>query len=293
LNQAEVGELRLMVDVFSAAQAGRKEGEFSSTASGRAYAKPETFNVLHLDPPVEFEISPCHPALEGVTVDWSPTYPAWFIPSKQTGEYQADAFLIEDWGWPAGANDSQSPSVTPEIHAFHYFWRTVGAGEWVCGPDLEYRNGDVIRDLGLNITSYDAGRDTDVTEDGFDARRAADGKVLIKVGPRVWNAGSQSECGACPRAELRMWALDENLNLITLFDFESGLESSGFDSRDMTVSPDLSRIVEYDQAGEDENNLTWSSVTYCLGDKSYAVCDRKKDVRPPDPPVIRQLLGQE
>jgi hypothetical protein len=293
LNAAEVSELRLMVDVFSAAAAGRREGAFATTSSARAFGNPGTFNILHLDRPISFELSPCHPPMHGVTVDWSSEYPAWFIPSKPIGEYQADAFLIEDWDWPAGDGGSQSPSVSPQVHAFRYFWRAVGTKEWVCGPSLEYRNGDAIHDFDLNITSYDAGRDVDVTEDGFAARRGADNRTLIKIGPRVWNAGCNAQCGACPRTELRIFTLDQNFSLITLMDLENVVGNPELYSQDFSISPDWSHITEYDLGGDDQDPDAWSSITYCLGQEGYTVCDQKKNVKPPDPPVIRQLLGQE
>jgi hypothetical protein len=294
LNAAQVSGLRLMVDVFSAAPAGKREGSFATTSIARVYGDPGTFNVLHLDPPIAFEMSPCHPSMSGVTVDWSSTYPAWFVPSKPLGEYQADAFLVEDWGWPAGAEDSQSPSVSPQVHPFHYFWRALGAKEWVCGPELEYRNANAILDLDLNITSYDAERDADVTEYGFDARSSSDSRVLIKVGPRVWNAGSQVQCGACPRTELRILSIDKNLNLITLLDLENTVGGPpDLYSQDFSISPDWSQITEFDQTGGDDDHPTWSSVTYCFGQESYSICGQKEGVKPPDPPLIRQFLGQE
>jgi hypothetical protein len=91
---------------------------------------------------------------------------------------------------------------------------------------------------------------------------------------------------------LKILTLDSNLNLISLLNLERRIggdpESS---SGDMTVSPDWSEIVEYVQMGSDDEP-TWSSTAYCLKSGRYAECGRKKDVKPPDPPVIRQKLGQ-
>jgi hypothetical protein len=289
LNTQQTAEMRLMVDVFSSAPAGKKEGAFSTTSSVRAYGKPGSFNSLQFNPPLPFEITPCISKLEAKITEFSPTHPEWFIPSADPGGYEADAFLLENRVGPNG----EPPDVSPSVFPIHNFWRSLGPSEWVCGPNLAYRNGSAVRDFGMDVLLFDANRDVSVSEDGFAARKEPDGTVLIKVGPRVWNVGSMSQCGACDRTDFKIFALDENLNLITILDLNDVVDSPHLDSQDFTVSPDWSQVVEYNQTEDPASgDQKWSSVSYCLASGMYTECGRKDNVKPPDPPLIRQLLEQ-
>lgn len=281
LNTLQLSELRLLVDVFSAAPQGKRHGPFCSTSATRAFGELETFNRLRLHPPRVFELSPCGDKLQAPDI-YRNVQPAWFIPKVASDDpYQADAFLIvnEAHGYQYEPGDTISPTLRP----IHFFWHGISAGEWVCGPLLTYRKGNTIREFG-----------SEVPEEGFDARRAPDGNVLIRQGPEVWwSEFGSGQCGACPRMQLKILALDSNLNLITLLDL--GVTIGGGEvmpwSGDITVSPDWSQVTEYLKAGPDDAHLTWSSVTYCLESKSYRQCGRKVDVKPPEPPVIRRELG--
>ena len=276
LNTLQLSELRLLVDVFSRAPQGGRYGPFSSTSATRAYGKLGTFNLLRFDPAHMFELSPCGDKLQGADI-YRNMQPAWFIPRVNSDHpYQADAFLIvnETHGYQYAPGNAVSPTVRP----VHFFWRGIGATEWVCGPQLTYRLGNTIREFGSTVS-----------EEGFDARRTTDGKLLIKEGPEVWWSEFRSgQCGACPRMQLKILALDANLNLITLLDIGETI-GGGYlpSSGDIAVSPDWSQVVEYQQ----DEKQAWSSVTYCLKSGLYTQCNRKVDVKPPEPPVIRQKLG--
>jgi hypothetical protein len=120
----------------------------------------------------------------------------------------------------------------------------------------------------------------------------ADGRIMIKEGPEAIKPhGRQIE--ACPSMKLEIWALDSNLNLITQLNLGAFLCGGGPmpSSGDFTVSPDWSQVTEYLQTGADDDHLTWSSATYCLKGGFYTQCGRKEDVKPPEPPVIREELG--
>jgi hypothetical protein len=280
LNTLQLSEMRIMVDVFSAAAPGKKEGAFSTTSAARAFGKPETFNLLRFDQAQIFDVSPCGNKLEG-TDAYGNLHPAWFIPKASKDDpYQADAFVIvnEARGYQYEPGDTISPTIRP----VHFFWSPIGGENWVCGPQLTYRSGNIIRDYG-----------EEVSPEGFDAKVIADGKVLIKEGPEAWYSEFGSgQCGACPRMRLKILTLDSNLNLILLLDLEKRIGGDPEPtSGDMTVSADWSEIVEYVQMGFEED-ATWSSTAYCLKSGRYTECGRKKDVKPPDPPVIRQKLGQ-
>jgi hypothetical protein len=54
LPSLELRDLRLLVDVFSAAKPGKKMGSFSSSSPSRLWGNPGTFNGLRLNPPRVF-----------------------------------------------------------------------------------------------------------------------------------------------------------------------------------------------------------------------------------------------
>jgi hypothetical protein len=275
MNSLEMSQMRFMVDIFSAAPAGRKEGAFSTSSAARAFGKPETFNLLKFEQPHEFQLTPCETKLEG-TDAYGQIHPAWFILKQSPQDaYQQDTFLVvnEAHGYQYEPGDT----ISPTIRNIHFFWRQIAAQEWACGPQLVYRAHGVTHAF-----------DTEVSEEGFDARRAADGRVLIKDGPEVWfSEFGSGQCGACPRMKLSIHALDQDLNLISIFDlFETVGGPPGPSSGDLVVSPDWTRIVKYEQVTMDDAG-SWTATSYCLGAGVYQPCGIQENVKPPDPPVLR------
>jgi hypothetical protein len=279
LNHLQLSEFRLMVDVFSATRAS--EPGFSTTSPNREPGQPNSFNRMRLDSAHEFKLGPCGNKLEG-TDAYGRLHPAWFIPEAIASghPYQADEFLIvnEAHGYAYEPGDAISPVVRP----IHVFWHQLDSVESVCGPTLTYRNADQTRQF--------AG--VSVVEDGFDAMRTQDGRVLIKEGPMVWHSEFGSgQCGGCARTKLNIWTVDKSLNLISLLALGATIQDRPW-LQDFSVSPDWSRIVEFDETG-DYDNRVWSSVAYCLDQNHYRECDRKENANPPDPPVIRQFIEEQ
>lgn len=169
------------------------------------------------------------------------------------------------------------------------FWRPVGRAQWVCGPDLMYRDGDMARALGTNIRLPN--EQSSLRDGGFDARRQSDGTILMKIGPKVWNAGSSTMCGGCDRTVFQILELDKNLNLITLLDLGTTLDQPGTSSQDYRISADWSPIVQFDDIPDQNGDDKWSSVTFCLESGAYSQCGKELDAKPPDPPLIRQFIG--
>lgn len=254
-----------------------------------------------MDSPISFTLTPCEFPLVG-TDKRGEEHPAWLIPN--TDPYISDTFIIVND--PAGYRYDPD-GLSPSVRVTHPFWKNVGQDEWVCGPDLTYRKGDQSRSfatgllypqMGLFPTyrKRDLARDfsTTVTEDSFETRRLPDGGLLIKTGPRVYYSEFGSgECGACPRTDVRVFAIDKDLE--TLEGLELGNVVGHFPvSQDFTVSPDWSEITEYDLKSDE---TAWSSTTWCRDGHSqgetlerylYKLCDEKANVKPPNPPVLKE-----
>jgi hypothetical protein len=277
LNTLDLHSLWLMVDVFSPAPQGRKMGPYSSSSQLRAFAKPETFNRLELQPSRRFHLSPCDVALESAD-KYGEKHAGWFVPQHdQTSQFEAESFIL--------VNEAQGyaydPSgLSPVARTVHHFWRKLGDDEWVCGPQLAYRNAGKSQVYG-----------SPVDEEGFDARRLSDGTVLVKSGPQVfYSEFGSGECGACPHYSLDILALDKSLKLQKALSL-GGVVRGDSDAVDFSISPDWLKIVQYKEQPVSPNSdqTTWTATSYCFKGVEYIKCGEQKNIQPPDPPLLKEL----
>jgi hypothetical protein len=286
LSSLNAGELYLEVDVVKAAHEGKQVGAYSVSSAKREYGKPETFNVLRLDPPLYFSLTPCTLPLAG-TDKRGGYHPAWFIPvTGPEPRYQTDTFiLVND---PAGYR-YEPEGLSPKVRETHYFWQGGGPGEWVCGPHLTYKKGN-------SSTSYPY----NISQEGFEIKRLPGGELLLKTGPRVWYSEFGSgQCGACPRTDLRIFGLTGDMKIREALKLGDTIDGPRLFSQDFTVSADWLRITEFELGGNEEDLPgSWSSTTYCLfvdtekdrtGTHVYKTCEHGKNVQPPNPPVLKEL----
>ena len=278
----ELRDLRLMVDVFSPAPPGKKMGAFSTSSPIRVYGKPETFNWIRLEPARSFQMTPCDIGLTG-TDKYRDDHPAWFIPQvDESLGWQSDAFILvnESHGY-AYDPDGLSPVVRP----IHNFWHGIGPGEWICGPELSYRESGTFQQLGQTVG-----------EEGFDAKRAPDGTLLIKSGPRVYGSEFGSgQCGACPRVDMRMFSVDKDLNLHLALDLGGIVDNGTGQSEDFSLSDDWLKVSKFEQdpANDKGEPGPWSSTTWCLEGREYRKCGKKQNVEPPNPPLLKELRNAD
>jgi hypothetical protein len=280
LPSLNVSDLRLLVDVFSAAPAGQKSGAYSSSSPSRIWADPATFNHLVLNPPRVFQMTPCGMPLTGRDV-YGTERDAWFIPQpKRAGAYQSDAFLIVN---EAGGYWYDPKGLSPIVHPVHDFWTAPGPAEWVCGPQLTHTKDD-----------HSVTFDKRIDSDGLATRRLANGDLLVKSGPFVdivsrFGAG---QCGNCSFTELEIFRItpDDKLDVaLKLGNTLMGMAPFPLEE-DFSISPDWSQITDF-QESPDENgdDGPWSSTMYCLQDSRYAECGRQSNIAPPsNSPLLRQ-----
>ena len=277
----DLRDLRLMVDVFSPAPPGKKMGPFSTSSPLRVFGKPETFNSIRLDPARTFQMTPCDIGLSGAD-KYGDEHPGWFIPhaSESTG-WQSDAFILvnESHGY---AYDPDG--LSPVVRRIHNFWHAISMGEWVCGPDLAYRNGETFKQLGEVVG-----------EGGFDAKHLPDGTLLIKSGPRVYYSEFGSgQCGACPRVDMRIFAMNQDLKLYKALDLGGIIDTDGR-SEDFSLADDWSKVVQFEQPPDNEQGEPgpWSSTTWCLKHWEYEKCEEKQNVQPPSPALLKELRNPD
>ena len=278
----ELRDLRLMVDVFSPAPPGKKMGPFSTSSPLRIFGKSETFNWIRLDPARTFQMTPCDIGLAGAD-KYRDEHPGWFIPhaSESTG-WQSDAFILvnESHGY-AYDPDGLSPVVRP----IHNFWHGISTGEWVCGPDLSYRKGETFKQLGEIVG-----------EEGFAAKRLPDDTLLIKSGPRVYYSEFGSgQCGACPRVDMRIFAVNKDLKLYRALDLSDIIDNGGGQSEDFSLTDGWLKVIQFEEGPENDKGEfgPWSSTTWCLKHLEYEKCEEKQNVQPPSPPLLKELRNAD
>jgi hypothetical protein len=279
LPSLELRDLRLLVDVFSAAPAGKKMGAFSGSSPARVWAKPETFNILRIDPPRVFQMTPCDTPLNGRDI-YGNVRDAWFIPQEeQKGEYESDGFLIVNG---AGGYRYEPEGLSPVIRPVHDFWISVSPGEWICGSQLTHKK-----------DSQRTAFPQRVDAEGLATHRLPNSDLLVKVGPSAsYSEFGSGQCGGCPYTNLTIYRLTTDNKIYEVLKLGNVIAGTGPpQDQDFTISADWSQVTEYDQELDDEkgNPGSWSSTTYCLKDSRYEKCGEKSDVVPPNPRILKEL----
>ncbi len=283
-------KLYLLVDVFTAAPAGKKMGAESTSSPARVWGQAGHLQLRYrLDPPVSFFVTPCNLPLTGRDKRGE-EHPTWILPNPDPAHTDvADTFIVVN---DAAGYRYEPEGLSPTVLVTHHFWKSVGKDEWVCGPEMTYTNGG---------RSFETS--SEIGEEGFDTKRLPDGTLLIKDGPRAkYSEFGSGECGACPTGDLRIFALGKDMlpyEALSIGDFVGGW-GRPLVSEDISVSPDWSQVTQYDLRGDDEQSSVWSSTTWCLkanrqidGTEGfiYETCGEKENVRPPDPPVVKENCG--
>lgn len=291
LSSLKLSELYLLVDVFGPPPSGRKTGAYSTSSAARVYGETKTFNRVRLDEPVIYRLTPCNLPLLGMDMtqelsEQPPSHAAWFVPSsKSASSYEAETFALINDIVPS-RNEPGGPS--PGIRLTHYFWNRVGPQEWICGPPLSHQDHGQSESFSFVVS-----------KEGFGTKRLPEGELLIKNGPRVYNWGSNSQCGACPRTELAIYDLGKNGKIFEALRLDATIDGTQILSQDFGLSADWARVTRFDQGMNDDDKTDfWSSTTYCLALDTekyetsahiYKPCGHRKNVQPPNPPVLKEL----
>jgi hypothetical protein len=222
MRQLALQDLWVMVNVFSSARPGEKEGPYATSAPNGEWGRPSTFNHIQLDPPRHFLLTPCE--VQSAEQDlYGTTYDAWFFPVVDQSFVSTD-FILQNYEggyeyWPA------HPS--PIIHSVKHFWKDSSGGGYVCGPKLVYKK--------LNTKSEP---NEEISEIGFDVKVLPDGWTLVKSGPEAARTKFGSgECGACPIARLQIWSIDPQGAMTKALDIDQMVHLP-VTAEDLSVSED-------------------------------------------------------
>lgn len=287
--QLKLADLYLMVDVFSAAPAERKMGDYSSTSVVREWGKPETFNHLQLAAPRTFSITPCQDKPEQQDL-YDKSYAAWFWPTMpgKDAELRSTFALMN----PAQGYLYEPGSVSPQADNATYFWKQLATGATVCGPMLAWRSGSSIKRAAFSVD-----------ETHFNSKTLPDGWALLRSGPFTTTLSpfGSGQCGACLTMSFDVFSISpqgEFAPALTLDESMSG-ENGSPDATDLSITPDWNAITIFREfeagdpqsAGKTDQGSSWSSTTFCLDGHAYKQCAESKHAKPPDPPTFKELRG--
>jgi hypothetical protein len=296
LPKLDTGELHLLLDVFSAAPAGKKMGAYSTSSPARIWGKTSTFNTLRLDPPFSFSMTACELPL-GETAEERDDHRTWFFPiierngSLSYSVYKSlpnvtDSFVVENI---SGCGNWDPGGLSPWVRTTHHF--SMGTrreiGVWVCGPNLTIAKGGKSESFPYVIS-----------DEGLDYKQMPDGDLLLKFGPHVtWGTGCYQGGGA-PTTDLKIFDLSKDMKLRPALSLGTTVDGFHLISQDFTISPDWSQVTDYEDIKGGAESDSWSSTTWCLKAKSqkdqaggyvYEKCGEKENVQPPNPPVLKEL----
>jgi hypothetical protein len=279
----QVRDLWLMVDVFSSTPEGRKMGAFSTTSRQRRWGDASTFNHLRLERPSEMKLSPCGYPL--TQQDLYGVNQATFIYPVPVGTAVAETVVIDKVVSvmnPAGGYLYDPVGASPSAESRQVFSKSTGHGAFVCGPKLAYMSG-----------AASVKTDNILNKEGFDAKVLPDGWTLVKTGPRAdYSAFGSGECGACPRAQLQVYAISPQGKVEPALDVYE-LVGNDTAAADFYFAPDWSRAVYYREANSDTATAAaWTATSYCLKGHTYERCGKNDHARPPNPPVVKALRGE-
>ena len=282
----EVSDLWLIVDVFGAPPAGKKTGAYATTAAGREWGVPASFNHVKLEAARGFTLSPCEEPLVEQNM-YEDAVPAWFFPVKASEEpaWLGKDFIVTN---PAGGYDYAPTGVSPGVEEHTHFWKVLDGGGWVCGPRLALKRGEVTKGFPFFVD-----------EKTLDARVLEDGWLLVRSGPSasMLSAFGSGQCGACTVANVDFYAISPEGEATPALQLSPALGAGAEepDAVDFAIAPDWTQVTEFDEAagGDADGAAGWSSTTYCLQGHWFAKCGEAKDVKPPSPPNYPEFQGVE
>ncbi len=277
VQQLKLTDLYLAVDVFSAASAGHKMGEYSSTAPARQWGKPETFNHLQLTVPHAFSFTPCDYKIEQDDL-YGNKHAAWFFPTVPgiDADLHSTVALVN----PAGGYMYEPAGISPEASQATYFWKKLANGATVCGPRLAWRN-----DAEIKRSKFI------VDQNYLEAKSLPDGWSLLRSGPSTHTHSQfgSGMCGSCEIVDFDIFAVSPQGEITSALHIDQDLsgERESPSGADLSIAPDWTKITLYREFEEPNNN--WTSVTYCLNGHVFEQCGESKKATPPDPANFKEL----
>lgn len=230
---------------------------------------PDDLPAYAVSPPITTRITTCGQPLLGRNMHGEDEPALYFLsPSFEIDK----AFFFET---PKAQNDFALPGkndVSPIALGQLFFTQELDTGEFLCGPFMGYRRGQIVRNFPFRLEPpQDQFSEKPLTS--FPVMRLADGTRLIRYGPET--ASGPLWRKAFVTYGMRIYVLTpslvayEALSLGAWSDFVPGYE--------IEVSGDWRAVTEFrmDPSGN------WTSETHCLAGHTYRSCGKNPKSEPP------------
>ena len=280
-SEFDLRDLWLMVDVFSAAPEGKKMGPYSTTAPGRVWGMPASFNHMVLASPRTHVLSDCHvPGTESDVYDEK--HAAWYFPLIGNPPFVVNDDVSLQNAAQGYLYDPQGAS--PIAETAKHFSKALPDGGFICGPNLAYRGKG-----GSGTSKFE------IDGKNLAVHRLPDGWLLVRSGP---TATIQNEhfgsgmCGACDAAKTAIYAVSPSGEIspaLELFEVFSGMQDSAT-GVDFAFSDDWKTVTNFLEMQDDQNDppkTHTESITYCLSGHKYDKCGEAKNAKMPNPPKFK------
>lgn len=258
---------------------------------------PRGVPARRLERPLRHRVTPCDYGIAGVFIERaggrlrrpaSPTARVYMIPD---GSADLRELIVLDNEAAGYLYDPLPETFSPAAYRTSYEVLDVGRDERLCTPTLALaRGGERISPPDWTATGEGDPFALEVDAGELDVRRAPEGDLLVKSGPRVlWSYYGSGQCGACPRVGLDMFRVSTADGEIRPLLRIHEVAEPGASDVEILVGDDWGTIELYKSAtawDEDPPVVTWSVTRFCRasdpGGAAYENCGEERDV--PEPP---------
>ncbi len=272
----DLSSVLLMVDVFSAAPAGRKTGAYSTTSTTRKWGDPSTFTVVRLASPRQYQIGDCAHRPSAKDIYGDQEYQLYYRPGPNN--VVNNTFFLHN---TARGYQYEPQGMSPVVEKVDWFAKKISDHEWVCGKQLAYRRDDKVVWSEFTL------------DPNFETKRLPDGTLLINDQPRVdYSYFGSGQCGACARPGITIYRVPPSGVTIDTALAWGDVVGNEVDDADIHVAPDWSKVTifeEFTNLDKPDDPAKWRSETFCLQGSTYNSCAKQENVPEPKPRILKDI----
>jgi hypothetical protein len=233
----------------------------------------ESLPSVTLSPSIRSRITPCDQPLLGRAINGGDVE-AFFFPTD-TLLIDKVFFLNNPQKGDAWNPIPEPTEISPTGFQDTFTTQELGKGEYLCGPFMSYRRGDVVRHFPFQLRPPQDEVSHSVVSP-FPVKKLADGTRLIRYGP------DQSWSPLWRRSyivySMRIYAITPALEAEEVLHL--GVWSDALAGYGIEISDDWRTVTEFRQ-----KDGPWTSESFCLSGHTYRSCARNSNSRPPKEPL--------
>lgn len=187
------------------------------------------------------------------------------------------AFFFENPEIPYDFPLPQRGDVSPGASYQEFFTQEFEKGEFLCGPFMSYRKGQIVRSFPFRLEP--PGDQVSMSSwTSFPVKRLSDGTRLIRYGP-------DSSSGPLWRKAFLVYSMRIYVLTPSLLAYEAlklGAWSDAVPGYEIELSDDWRTVTEFRGDGSDK----WTAERFCLSGHTYRSCGKNLESPPPRKRVL-------